>query len=284
MNHDDLQSREAWEKQRLRRIYIGSIIGHIILVLLPVAALWLDSCFGREPEIIESINIEELPSVGPEVAPETTRLPPTEEEPEPEPQPIPEPQPELPTPVAEPEVALPEVPTTVAEPDLDLPKPPKKVSVKEPNLKLPPVPKTRELTNKPPKKPPTSRNKNELVPIGNKNTAQRHGQTPSNTAQGGPGQNDRYTAVLSRFLKVKWQEYSPSLANLRDDATVGVKLVISPEGRLISGTIIRSSGNTEMDAAARRLIAHLQTITLPKNPGGKRWENTVNLGTKFNNW
>ena len=131
MNLDDLQSRQTQQKQHQRRIYIGSIIGHIILVLLPLAALCLDSCFGRDPEIIETINIEELPSVGPEVAPETTRLPPTEEEPEPEPQPTPEPQPELPTPVAEPEVALPEVPTTLSEPDLDLPKPPKKVSVKE---------------------------------------------------------------------------------------------------------------------------------------------------------
>ena len=281
----DFQPRPPQEERRRRQLLIGSVIGHILVVLLPLAVMFIDRWFGPEPEI-ESINIEEMPSVGPEVAPETTRLPP-DPDPIPEPPvPIPEPPTPEPSPVVEPQVELPEVPEVISEPDLDLPKPPKppkKVAIKEPKFKLPPVPKTRELTDRKKTKPQTGQNDNPLVPIGPKATAQTHGEKPSNTAQGGPNQNDRYTAMISQFLKVKWQEFAPSLANARSDASVGVRLTISPEGRLDSWNITRPSGNAEMDAAAKRMLEHLKTVQLPK-PDGKPWKNTVNFGTKFNSW
>lgn len=281
----DFQQRRPEDARRRRRLLAGSVVGHVLVVLLPLAVMLFDRWFGPEPEL-ESINIEEMPSVGPEVAPETTRLPPEPEPTPPEPEPTPpEPTPPEPAPVTEPELELPEVPEIISEPDLDLPKPPKQpVAIKEPKIKLPPVPKTRELTDKKKPKPQTGRNDNPLVPVGPKETAQTHGEKPSNTAQGGPNRSDRYTALISQFLKVKWQEYSPSLANMRSDASVGVRLSISPGGRLLSWSITRSSGNAEMDAAAKRLLEHLKTTSLPKNPDGKTWENTVNFGTKFNNW
>ncbi len=283
----DFQQRRPEEDRRRRRLLAGSVVGHVLVVLLPLAVMLLDRWFGPEPEL-ESINIEEMPSVGPEVAPETTRLPP-DPDPIPEPQVTPpEPTPPEPAPITEPEVDLPDVTETlIDEPTLDLPqppKPPKKTNyAKEPKLKLPPVPKTRELNDKKPTKPQTGKNDNPLVPIGPKNAAQTHGEKPSNTAQGGPNQSDRYTAMISQFLKVQWQEFAPSLANARSDASVGVKLTISPEGRLVSWSITRPSGNAEMDAAAKRMLEHLKTVQLPK-PDGKPWKNTVNFGTKFNNW
>ena len=281
----DFQPRPPQEERRRRQLLIGSVIGHVLVVLLPLAVMFIDRWFGPEPEM-ESINIEEMPSVGPEVDRETTRLPP-DPDPIPEPPvPMPEPPTPEPSPVVEPQVELPEVPEVISEPDLDLPKPPKPpktVAIKEPKLKLPPVPKTRELTDRKKTKPQTGQNDNPLVPIGPKATAQTHGEKPSNTAQGGPNQNDRYTAMISQFLKVKWQEFAPSLANARSDASVGVWLTISPEGRLDSWNITRPSGNAEMDAAAKRMLEHLKTVQLPK-PDGKPWKNTVNFGTKFNSW
>ena len=283
----DFQQRQPEEERRRRRLLAGSVAGHVLLVLLPLAVMLFDRWFGPEPEL-DSINIEEMPSVGPEVAPETTRLPP-DPDPIPEPQVTPpEPPPPEPAPVAEPQVDLPEVPEVISEPDLDLPQPPKpKKYAAEPKLKLPPVPKTRELNDRKKTKPQTGKNDNPLVPIGPKATAQTYGEKPSNTAQGGPNQNDRYTALISQFLKVKWQEYSPSLANARSDASVGVRLRIVPNGesgRLEWGKITRPCGNAEMDAAAKRLLEYLKTHPLPKNPDGKQWENTVNFGTKFNSW
>ena len=286
----DFQPRPPQEERRRRQLLIGSVIGHVLVVLLPLAVMFIDRWFGPEPEI-ESINIEEMPSVGPEVAPETTRLPP-DPDPIPEPPvPMPEPPTPEPSPVPEPEVPVPEVMETVIdEPSLDLSKlqPPKqKKYAAEPKLKLPPVPKTRELTDRKKTKPQTGQNDNPLVPIGPKATAQTHGEKPSNTAQGGPNQSDAYVAKLTAVLKIHWRDYSPSLANVRSDASVGVWLRIVPNGdsgRLDGGKISRSSGNTEMDAAAKRLLEHLKAVQLPKPPDGKPWQNTVNFGTKFNSW
>ncbi len=287
--------------KRERTIFSTMAIGHVLAVLIPFALIsW--GFWEQEKEEELSINIVDEASVGPVVAMETTRLPfdenptpdviseptpepPTPEPPAPEP-PAPEPIPTPPPAPAQPEFVMPKMPTVVEAPPapkpMNSPRPIPQRIVSQPKFDLPkmptpkakpkprdervftPVKDNRMTSTKTGVK--SSNNSNDLVPIGNRDAAQRYGKKFSNTPQGGQNKSDQYTARLGGFLKMHWRNYAPSRAELGGvDFEAKIALHIDGSGRLISGTIIKYSGNHIMDAAVRRMLNNLKQYPAPDN-------------------
>lgn len=287
---------------RGKRIFVNSLISHILVFIVPLLWVMLMDQFNP-PEETFSVNVVDEPSVGPVTGPVTTRLPPSEKptpEAEPDPTPAPEPTPDLPTP--EPTPALPEpAPPSLPEPTIKtpfpVPQPPKR---KEPKLSLPtpprpPTPKpvkakntnassdnSRRLTNNKKKGGRTGSNFNDQVPIGKADVAQKFGEKFSNTPQGGPDRASRYSALLATFLKTQWQAFVPSRADLGDSRpTVLVSISIAGNGTVLEARIVRSSGVAAMDIAARRMLDSLKRVPAPLD--GKPWKHdNIELDTENN--
>ncbi len=270
-------------------IFIAVLILHVLAVAVPFL-LGL-----KNPEMPEELNINlvDEPSVGPNAGPVTTRKeyspePPQEAAPEPVPEPeIPDvPEPKMPKMPEMPQ--MPPPPPVPAEPNLKLPPLPPKKTVKQPkfNRKLP-------KKNTPPRRPAkrqaqsrklttvkkgrnTGSNSNEFVPIGKEDLAQMFGKKPSNTPQGGPKSKTDYTGKLVGFLKLHWQTYAPSRAELGDaEPEAAVEIAIDGSGNVVEAGIIKPSGNPRFDNAVRRMLGELRKYPAPDDGKPVRIRNIV---------
>ena len=226
----------------------------MLAVFLPLLVGLVADWF--QPNVREdlTVNLVDEPSVGPEVAPQTTRLPPS--------------------PTPEPEVNPPPVPPTPAppEPKIDLPK------VVKPKPAAPP--QDRKLTDSRKTGVRTGERKDPNIPISGKETSQRYGEKSSDSPDGGKRNDERYAALLGAFLKIRWSAYVPARAQLGDaKPEVTVRLTISGDGRLLDARIEKPSGNAAMDGAVARLLEALRTQPLPKSPDGRERSNRVTFDT-----
>jgi len=283
---------------RSKRILVNVFIIHVLAVALPLGWVLLMAQFTDREETL-SINIVDDPSVGPVTGPITMRRAPSDN-PGPEPAP-PAPAPPAPAPPApEPVVDLPAVPQpkAVAEPVVDLPSP-RPASKPEPKISLPKPPSPPAPTAPPNKNAsknssalPDDRrlsnskkgggsNRNEDVPIGKEDVAQKFGEKFSNTAQGGPDKMSQYAAKLTMFLKVRWQLFVPSRADLGSSRPkVQIMLSISASGQVLEAKVVRPSGVAAMDLAAARFLTDLKQVPLP--PDSKPWRHdNIELDTEM---
>ena len=239
----------------------------MLAVILPLLFGVVADWFRPEDREELTVNLMDEPSVAPEVAPQTTRLPPAPT-PEPEiadlPQPPP-PEPEIAN-LPAPEPPKPKLPKAPPEPKFELPK------VVKPKPAAPP-PQDRKLTDSRKTGVRTGERKNPDIPIGKRDTGQRYGEKPSDTPQGGPRNDARYAAMLSVFLKARWNTYVPVRAQLgAARPEVEVWLRISGEGKLLDARITRPSGNAMMDGAVTRMLNDLRRQPMPV-PGNRREQN-----------
>ena len=272
-------------------VFLCSIVGHIGLLFVPMLLLCIDGCLMPVEEEEFNINIVETPATAEILDPVVQQPPPSE---------VDQPEESNPEPVPEPEVTPPEVeppqpaPPLVEQPKFDLPQPmpeeekPKKL-VAQPKFKMPTVPKPkpkpkpsqkqdRKLVNTKNTKPKSEKSKPDpRIPIGKTATGQVYGKN-SNTPQGGKLSESAYEKTISTFLKVKWSEYTPTQAHIRDTKPETLtKLTISPEGKLIAAQITKSSGVSAMDQAVIRMLNDLAKTQLPKPLDGKTWSNEFNF-------
>lgn len=276
---------------RARKVFCFSLAGHLLLVVLPLLLGVLADWLHPQDREDLTVNLVDEPSVGPEVAPQTTRLPPS---PTPEPEVNPPPVPPKPAP-QEPEIAdLPKpAPPEPEVADLPVPAPPKpkpKKAPPEPAFDLPkvvkpkpatPPPQDRKLTDSRKTGVRTGERKDPRIPISGKETSQRYGEKASDSPDGGKRNDARYAAMLGAFLKARWSAYVPARAQLGDaKPEVTVLLAISGDGRLLEARIERPSGNAAMDSAVTRLLNDLRTQILPKSPDGRPWRNRVTFDTR----
>ena len=279
--------------RRGRKVFCFSLAGHFLLAVLPfllgVLADWL------HPRVREelTVNLVDEPSTAPEVAPQTTRLPPS---PKPEPKVNPPPVPPKPAP---PEPKIADLPVPVPpEPkiaDLPMPAPPKKKPVKkppaEPKIDLPKIVKKpkpaappqqdRRLTDSRKVGVRTGERKNPDIPIGAKDTGQKYAPKASDTPDGGKRNDERYAAMLGMFLKSRWSACVPARAQLGDaKPEVTVQLTIAGDGRLLNARIEKPSGNAAMDGAVARLLNELRTQRMPKPADGREQSLRVIFDTR----
>ena len=290
MSYSSYSSGTGSSRQRTI-VFCCSVIAHIGLLFVPMLLLFLDGCMLPREEEEFNINIVETPATAEEIAPIVQQPPPSEVEQPEESNPEPVPEPEItPPPVPE----LPQPIPAVAQPEFDLPQPvpeeekPKK-TVAQPKFKMPTVPKTkpkpkpqpkqdRKLVNTKNTKPKSTKSKSDpRIPIGKTATGQIYGKN-SNTPQGGKLSESAYERSISTFLKMKWREYTPTQAHIGDAKPETLtRLTISPEGKLISAKITKSSGVAAMDQAVIRMLNDLAKMQLPKPLDGKNWSNEFNF-------
>ncbi len=253
---------------REKVIFITVLILHVLVIGFFAVQ------FESTPQTDElNINLVDEPSVGPKVAPVTTRREYSPEPPkESAPAPIPEPEaPDLPD--------LPPVPATPpapAEPNFNAPPLPAPRKVSEPKVaRLPRPPRrntTRKLTTTKTTVRKTGTNNNEFVPIGKEDLAQMFGEKPSNTPQGGPKTDAGYKQKFAAYLKMHWPNYQPSRAELgnaweKREFRVRIDLHIDGSGRTVSWQLRSSTGNAVMDRAIMRMFENLTQFPAPD--GGK---------------
>lgn len=290
--YDPQNRNQLRSTTRERGLFVCMVVLHFFAVLLPYALISFGFWELKKEEAELSINLVDEPSVGPKVAPVTTRL---EYAPEPPkdaaPEPIPEPDipdlpdlPDVPTPPPPSEPSF-EVPPLPAPPAPSRPKP-----VKEPTFNAPKMPKKKPSKPAKPRKTPsdrrmtttktgrkTGRNNNDLVPIGKDDLAQMFGKKSSNTPQGGPKPQADYSGKLVGFLKMHWQSYAPSRAELGSSRKfeTRVEIALDGSGRVIEAKITRSSGNARMDEAVRRMLSSLRQYPAPEDKRPVRMRDIV---------
>lgn len=206
-----------------------------------------------EEEAVEEPEAEPVPEPEPEPIPE----PEPEPIPEPEPEPIPEPEPEpVPEPEPEPE------PEAIQEP----PPPPKPEPPPPPKPEPPPPPKPKpEPPPKPKPVPPKPRPE--------KPVAAPAKPAPAKPAPAAAGPSGQETAPVARAPsapvdpdrprvvgKVDYQgrrpspEYPRASQRRGEQGRVVVRVLISPEGRVLEATVQRSSGHSRLDESALRAV------------------------------
>ena len=290
MSYSSYSSGTGSSRQRTI-VFCCSVIAHIGLLFVPMLLLFLDGCMLPREEEEFNINIVETPATAEEIAPIVQQPPPSEVEQPEESNPEPVPEPEItPPPVPEPPQPIP----AVAQPEFELPQPvpeeekPKK-TVAQPKFKMPTVPKPkpkpkpqpkqdRKLVNTKNTKPKSTKSKSDpRIPIGKTATGQIYGKN-SNTPQGGKLDQNAYNRKLASFLKMKWNDYTPTQAHIGDaKPETTVALSISPDGKILSAKISKPSGVAAMDQAVIRMLNDLAKSTLPRPDDGKTWSDTINF-------
>ena len=270
---------------RARKIFFGSLAAHFLTFVLPMLlAALMEWMRPEKPEDL-TVNLVDDPSVGPVVAHETTRLPPS---PVPEPKVNPPPIPPKPVPPDEPVLADLPIPPPPEPVLTDLPAPalppkPRPKAPPEPRIKLPKIAKnTKPATPpKPDRKLENTRKtgiksgslKNQDIPIGGKDAGQKYGDKHSDTPDGGPRNDARNAALLGKYLKNLWDPFTPAWGLVKDTARpeVEIWLEVSGDGRLLTARIVRPSGSAVMDRAAMRFLESLRSQTLPRPKDGRTW-------------
>lgn len=220
---------------------------------------------GEEPavETTAQESVEEQP---PEPVQEPEPVPEPEPMPEPEPEPVPEPEPEPvpePEPIPEPEpgpepeaITEPPPPPSAPEPppppkpEPPKPEPPKVEPPKPKPVPPKPAPKPRPVQPRPPAPPgPAAAAAPSAGPSGNETAA-----VPR--APSGPVDPDR-PRVIGKvdYLGKRPQPEYPRMSQRRgEQGRVVVRVLISPEGRVLEATVQKSSGYERLDEAAVRAV------------------------------
>lgn len=115
-------------------------------------------------------------------------------------------------------------------------------------------------------RPPSGKNRNIAVPIGNKDAGQTKGPVTSKLPGGGQQVAiERYARALGMYLKTRWNEPPKSLLQGTLPQTV-VALTISADGRIVGYQITTPSGNESMDNSVLLMLKNLDRVPAP--PGG----------------
>jgi protein TonB len=267
----------------------------LIVVALHAAALsivYLEPPKPLEPpgEVIVDIQPEAPAAEAPPAPPAEAPKPPEQStsEPPPLPQAVAPPPPAVtPPPVAE------QPPPPVEQPPLPPPEPPPPVAEQPPSEAQPPLPPAPvELT--PPKPPPPPRRieprpKQEPVRPRSETAERKHLAEPARrTASLETGRSEAppsrpapaSAASLSAYIgevsaTIRSRLFYPPAARARGArGLVGVSFAIGSSGAVSSFAITRSSGDHDLDAAARSLV---QGSRFPPPPGG-----SAHIATSFN--
>ncbi len=230
---------------------------------------------GQPREVVVDIEPQEAPT--PEAAPPAQdAAPPVAEAPPPEPTPpvaeAPPPEPTPPGAEAQPEPAPPVAETPPPETP---PPPPAPVELEPPKLPPPPPPKMTPRTEQPPKpvpklvrpKPETAEREPRPTPAQKTASleATRPGAptTPQSSAASAAAQSGYISEIISAIHS---RLFYPEAARARGaKGVVSVAFTIGASGALTSFAITRSSGDRDLDAAARTLV---QSTPFPPPPGG----------------
>ena len=114
-------------------------------------------------------------------------------------------------------------------------------------------------------RPPSGRNTNLAVPIGNKDAGQVKGPVTSKLPGGGQQVAiERYARALGIYLKSRWNEPPKSLLQGSLPQTV-VALTISSDGRIAGFQITSPSGNEAMDNSVLLMLKNLDRVPVPPN-------------------
>lgn len=114
-------------------------------------------------------------------------------------------------------------------------------------------------------RPPSGRNTNLAVPIGNKDAGQIKGPVTSKLPGGGQQVAiERYARALGIYLKSRWNEPPKSLLQGSLPQTV-VALTIASDGRIVEYKITSPSGNEAMDNSVILMLRNLDRVPVPPN-------------------
>jgi TonB family protein len=114
-------------------------------------------------------------------------------------------------------------------------------------------------------RPPSGRNTNLAVPIGNKDAGQVKGPVTSKLPGGGQQVAiERYARALGIYLKSRWNEPPKSLLQGSLPQTV-VALTIASDGRIVEYKITSPSGNEAMDNSVILMLRNLDRVPVPPN-------------------
>lgn len=294
---------------------VGAIISILLHTLVFSGIWWLMN--QPQPikvkEEMTSISIEMMTAlleqpqvaVAPEPSPEPSDAEPTDIAPEPEIQEIVD----TPPPIPEPSLKPIEKPKPVEKPKEKPKEQPKRVEKVKEKLKEKPKEKPKEIVKEKPKnkpktaeKPTSAKTENRSVKALEKGAEAKQGivaKAIPNAVQGNKLQagnqtgsanatnakpsssNDiqAYLAKLQRALKQgAISAYPPREKAMRKTGTVYLKFTVSPSGQLLNISVQRSSGNSNLDAAAVR-IAEKTVVGSP--PAGM--PNPLSVPVNFTN-
>jgi protein TonB len=278
-----------------------------IVVALHVAAFSILTLAPTPPEPPSEVTVDvqteappqealRAPEAAPSPAPQDAAPPETAKEPEaitpppvaeaPPPVPTPpvaEAQPPEPTPpVAEAAPPEPTPPVAEAPPPETSPPPSAPVELEPP--KPPPPPKATPRTEQPPKpapklvRPKSENAARELAPTTAQKSASLEAPRPgaSTSAQSSAASAASQSGYISEIsAAIRGRLFYPEAARARGaKGVVGVAFTIGASGQLTSFAITRSSGDEDLDAAARTLV---RSAHFPPPPGG-----SVHVATSFN--
>lgn len=275
--------RPGWERLAIVALVVG----------LHAAALATSPYLARkspEPatEVIVDIQPETAPAepTTPEqtpAAPEAPKEPEAATEP-PAPSPLPPPQELAPPNAEEPPVAVapppeqlppePPPPPTIEQPPLPPPEPPPTAPVELAPPKPPPPPpkiEARKPPSKPVERPAPVRAERRRASAEEPRTAPSTSAPASSAA--GAASMSAYTGEVSAAIRSR-MFYPPAARARQARGVVGVSFTIGPSGVVTSFAITRSSGDGDLDAAARTLV---RTARFPPPPNG-----SAHISTSFN--
>ena len=229
-------------------------------------------------EVIVDIQPEAAPAEPTPPAPEAPKE--TEATTEPTPSPLPPPQDLAPLPAEPPPVAEappleqqpPEPPPAapIEQPPLPAPEPPPPAPVELAPPKPPPTPPKIEA-RKPAERPAPARAQPWRAPAEEARTAPPTSASASSAA--GAASMSAYTGEVSAAIRSR-MFYPPAARARQARGVVGVAFTIGASGAVTSFSITRSSGDNDLDAAARTLV---RTTRFPPPPGG-----SAHISTSFN--
>jgi periplasmic protein TonB len=260
-----------------------------VVVALHAAALSIVYLAPPKPlalprEVIVDIEPGPAPTEAP--APPAAEPKPTEQS-APEPPPVVAPAPvEPPPPVVEEPAPPPEPPPPVAEqPPLEAqpplppveapPPPPAPVELAPPK----PAPPPRRIEPRPKPEPVRQRpetTERRRAPEPRRTTASRETgrpETPSHSAPASAASQSAYASEISGAIRSRLL-YPPAARARGARGVVGVAFTIGASGAVTSFAITRSSGDRDLDAAARELV---RSVRFPPPPGG-----SAHIATSFN--
>ncbi len=288
--HRDISEGELISRQSRRKIFFNVLSGHLIFLLMPVIAFYIQSLIPKEKII--KVNLVSFANPEQKTTEKAVKKTP-EPVKEPQKKEAPVPEPEIATPVPE----EPKVETAkIEEPKLN------EVKIEEPKTKPVEVKeKTKEVKTKPvekktetkpiveSKEPPIEKKKPYLDPkeivisqttvkgkkaepkkplispgdiIGKlKNAANQHVSTSSPV--GNTLSSDYYDIVSSYLYKMWRQPLKSELANRTPKVKISLK--IDGKGNVISTRILNTSGISAMDSSVRDLLDRLKSIPAPSD-------------------
>ncbi len=236
----------------------------LVVVIHAAALSTLPFLATKPPEPPREIIVDVEPGAPPPEAPKELEVPPAAAL-TPLPQDVQLPPP--PPPVAEASPPGPAPPVVEASPPVSMSRPPPPEAPPTPPPETPPPPPV-EPAPAPPKPPPrVEPAKPQVKP------------TPKPEAETGPPSGasaaSQSAYVSAMAAAIRSHLFYPPAARARGvKGVVGVVFAIGPSGALASFAITRSSGDADLDAAARTLV---QSTHFPPPPGG-----AVRVSTSFN--